>query len=108
MLVKILQKKLIPKLAKAIKPGLIGLIEKAEDYRNSIELKPGEVTVMALVFLDKDKCYIAPCAMRMSDNGKLGVSRKLQQYNLEDLADLLIKNMDKVDLSTLLTDTDNE
>jgi len=105
---KILQKKLMPKLAEKIKPGLFRLIPIIKDYRDSLQLEEGEVTVMGLIYLDKGKCYISSCAMRISDNGKVGVSRQLHKYDFEDLADLLIKNMDKVDFSTILTDIDDE
>jgi len=108
MLGKILQKKLMPKLAKVIKPKLLELIPQIKNYRDSIELEAPEVVVVGLIYLDKGKCYISPCAMRVSERGKLEVSRQLQKYDVEDLADLLTQNMDKVDLSTILTDTEDE
>jgi len=98
--------KKIPKLVKD--KALPGILKKAENYRDSIELERGEVTVMGIIFLDKGKCFVAPCTMRVSDNGKLGVSRKLQEYDLGDLVNLLVGNLENADLSNILTELENE
>jgi len=98
--------KKIPKLVKD--KALPGILKKAENYRDSIELEPGEIAVMGLVFLENGKCYIAPCTMRVSDNGKLGVSRNLQKYDLGDLVNLLVGNLENADLSNILTELENE
>ena len=105
---KSIAKKLMPKIASAIKPGLLTLLEKAEEYRDSIKLEPGEVTVVGIIFLEKGKGYLSPCVMRVSERNRLEVSRNLQKIDFDDLADLLIKNMDKVDFSNILTDIDDE
>ena len=101
-------KKLMPKLIAKIKPGLLGVIASAKEYTDTIKLEPGEVTAMGLVFLDEGKAYISLCTMRKSDNGKLGVSRKLQQYDLDDVANLVIVKLGQMDMSELLTKLENE
>jgi hypothetical protein len=98
MISKFLMKKLVPQITPYIKPGLEKLIEKGKEYKASVQLEQGEVTVVGIVIIEGDKCVISPCAMRMSERGKLEVSRSLHHFNAAELADLLIKNIGEADL----------
>ncbi len=97
---------LLKKIKKILTPEnktalLNGLAEKVKMYKSHYELQRGE-DVIGLVVMSGDKIILSSCVVNMSETGSLKIMRCLHRYEGAELADLLIDNIDKVDLSGII------
>jgi hypothetical protein len=99
MLGRFIQKQIKP----FVKPALKNLTAGLQKYNESIQLEADEVTVAGLILLNDGKIKISSCTMKKGTE-KLEVARHLHCWDVEQLAEMLTKNIDKVDLSEMLTD----
>ena len=103
MLKEFIQKKLKNLLTPELKATMLQtLAQKAKDYRDSIELDEGELLVAGLLLIEGDTLVFRSCTMRAPQGQKLAVGRVLHQFTADELADLLLKNLDKADLSKIM------
>ncbi len=80
---------------------LAGLAEKIKVYKSHYELERGE-DIVGLVAMSGDKIVFSSCIVDLSESGSLKVKQCLHKYEGAEVADLLIDNIDKVDLSGIL------
>ncbi|GHU85372.1 hypothetical protein FACS1894153_0450 [Bacteroidia bacterium] len=93
--------KIIKNQAKTfIKPALQQITTNLKTYKDSIELESGEITVAGIILLENNKLKISICTMKKGIT-KMEVARHLKCWDVEELADILTKNIEKLDLSKI-------
>jgi len=106
-----LKKKLVtgflPEVIPQIKPGLKKLAEIGKNYTAKIPLDSGEF-VVGLIMLSDGKFVIASCVAKQNEGKNIEIQRTVEHCKADELAELLITNIDKVDFSAVLSNDNTE
>ena len=92
-----IKSKLTPENKKAILHLLSQMIGK---YKAGYELERGQ-DIIGMVVTSGDRIVLQSCIVDFKETGQIKIVQPLHRYEGEELADLLINNIDKVDLSAL-------
>jgi hypothetical protein len=101
MFAKIIQKKIKNLMTPEFKTTMLqSLSLKINEYKASYHLEAGQ-DIIGIVRMSGDNLIFTSNVITLED-GKIKTIRCLHQYKGEELADLVINNIDKVDLSSIL------